>query len=321
MVGRMKDERAPVVMTSRATVHSEIVRRSEIVWLFLLVLLAGCLRIPPAFSGTISHFDEGVYVLWGMVGEFPAEVFYAPPLYPLLLKLTFAVVGPDERWAMLLSGIVGTMTVPVCWWIGRRWYGRAAAAGTAALAAFSMFHVAFSHMALTDALFLFWFLTAIALATEAFVPFNGLPHREGNWPPRITPKCWLLVILAGLVVGLAMNTKYNGLLPLLICSAGLVMVGMRQRWLGGGWNWLGALAVGLATLIALALYAPWFWEVHSEFGYGSLPPSWILHWAIRVVRESTDDAGDSVVFGPMSMMGPSPRRFHGGVCGQRRQTR
>ena len=123
-----------------------------------------------------------------------------------LVGLAYYVFGgPSDIAAILINTILGTLTVGLVWWVGRSWFGPQTGIAAAALLAFSEYHIGLSRTALTDVAFGFFFLLALACVVVAF-------QRQSIG----------LSIVAGLMVGLAWNTKYHGWFALLIAGAALL---------------------------------------------------------------------------------------------------
>ncbi len=244
-------------------------RLAELGWAVWMTVLGGVVRFVNLDGTGLSHFDEGVYVLWGAGSGYPFKEFFAPPLYPLLVRAFFEILGPSDLAAQGVSALVGTATVPLVWCVARRWYGPVAAAITVAIAAFSGIHVAFSRMALTDASFCFLFVLAIWLVSEVFARCRRPNLAHANTPLVSSGSVWPLAILAGIATGAAMNTKYNGVLVLVFAAAFLCLFAI-VSW-RGELSWRLAIAGLIAAgATAIASYLPWFVHVQSRFGYARL---------------------------------------------------
>jgi tetratricopeptide (TPR) repeat protein len=97
-------------------------------------------------------------------------------------------------------------------------------------------------------------LTLTFLTAAAFASFVAAQRED---PPRRGPDA-----AAGLLCGLALLTKFSGLIPLLVIEATLALESLRDR--RGARR---ALARGLAiAAIALAIAAPWYARNWSAFG-------------------------------------------------------
>src|SRR5262245_33108483 len=109
-------------------------RPTAVEWcLVVAVFLAGfVLRAAWPTRLGVEHFDEGVYasnVFFS--GEkrderYPNQHLYAPPLFPLLIEFAMLIAGPSNIAAMAVNIVAGSLTVPLVWWVGRRWFGAAA---------------------------------------------------------------------------------------------------------------------------------------------------------------------------------------------------
>jgi 4-amino-4-deoxy-L-arabinose transferase-like glycosyltransferase len=235
--------------------------RREAIWIGVATLMGAVIRAWGMHRLGLDHFDEGIYAisgLWvtsprGMAALNPEVVPYAPPLYPLLVGVSYLLFGVSDFAAILVSIAIGTMTIPLVGWIGRYAFGRGAGAAAAWLSAMSGPHIAFSRAALTDTTALFTFLLALAAGMRLLERQNLIRG-----------------ILLGLAVGLAQNAKYNGFLALPIVFmawlTGLVHSGNR----GQGPLLRSAAFGSLAVIVAAACYWPWYSFVESHGGYAAL---------------------------------------------------
>jgi 4-amino-4-deoxy-L-arabinose transferase-like glycosyltransferase len=246
----------------RPRTHSrsaELPRRGRILLLLAAILVAGVsVRVWRLDRSTIEHFDEGVYAsnLW--FGEqsdyrYPLRHLYAPPLLPALIEWTMILSGRiSGTVALVPSLLAGCATIGLVGWCAARWLGPSAAIAAMCLIAASDVHVMFTRAALTDALLLFWIVAAMGLFERAF---------RSERPVHF--------VLAGIAVGLAWWTKYNGWLPLPIALAGAV-----PAWVAGkvprgrairqlaGW--------GIALACAIAVWSPFLFELQAYGGYAEV---------------------------------------------------
>ncbi|MFO0961105.1 MAG: glycosyltransferase family 39 protein [Isosphaeraceae bacterium] len=198
----------------------------------------------------LVHFDEGIYAtsaaaLADSSAIDPGLIAYAPPAYPILVSVAFRVLGPSDTAAILVSILAATATIPLLSRLADRAFGPPAGSLAAILSAMWGGHIAFSRMALTDATFLFaWTLGLIAAARLIERPTPGR------------------VLLAGLAIGLAQCTKYNGwlLVPVMFAAA-LPIRKPRGRLIA---------ALLFSALLAALLYFPWFRFVEGHGGYKAL---------------------------------------------------
>ncbi|HND55634.1 MAG TPA: glycosyltransferase family 39 protein, partial [Pirellulaceae bacterium] len=185
--------------------------RRELYAIALIVAVAVAARL--AFPGGLSaeHFDEGVYSsnLWFTVEKgfsYPARHLYAPPLVPTAIEWSLILAGVRPITPLLIGLAAGLATIVLIWRAGREWFGPSAGLVAAALAACSDLHVLLSRSALTDSP-----LTALLIAAV----WTG--HRGMRTGHRT------MLVVGGVLTGLAWWTKYNGWLPLAILGAGTAL--------------------------------------------------------------------------------------------------
>lgn len=215
-----------------------------------------------AFSlAGMGHYDEGVYLISALgIAEaphdlFPNQINFSPPFYFTTVGVATWLFGGDpERIAILVNILIGTATVAATWWIGRAWYGARAGAIAALLLALNQFHILMSRVALTDAAFAFWFVLALGAIVLA-----------------VDRQDYRIAALAGVLTGLAWNTKYHGWFALLITGVALVPTLWRGR---KDRTYRRPLAVWLtAAGVAALVYAPWaayMRHASGSGGYGSI---------------------------------------------------
>lgn len=213
----------------------------------------------------IDHFDEGIYAqtgLWiyepnGLRGIDPAVIPYGPPAMPVLIGLSYLILGGPSDFAAIMPGLIcGCISVLLIYQFNKRLFGTTAGLLAATFLATSGMAIAFSRSALTDApLICIWLLTM--LAGLNFLERPGLKN----------------AIVMGLGVGLSQLTKYNGGLTGIIIAMTVILdfisncndrqnaVPLLRRRIA--WGIVGAG-------IALATYAPWYQFVERHGGYQSL---------------------------------------------------
>ncbi len=223
----------------------------------LLTLLGACFRFWRFGRLGLTHFDEGIYAgigAWSLstrgLGAIQPELIpYAPPGYPILVGLAYNLLGVSDAPVLLVSVLLGTATIPLMGWLGRRTFGPGAGASAAAFAAISIAHIAFSRKALTDVSFLFAWTLALGLGGR-FLEKPGFSR----------------ALVFGLGVGLAQNFKYNGWL-----AGAVVPLAVVTGWAGGVEHdtrrLIRILVFGIvAALVAAACYWPWYVYVASQSG-------------------------------------------------------
>jgi len=190
--------------------HRGAIPRGEWLLVGLIVLVGFGFRVAFPSRIAVEHFDEAVYASNQFFpeevgGRYPARHLYAPPLLPKLIEWTTLFLGTSGPGPMAVNILAGSLTVALCWWVGRRWFGATAGLVAASLAALSDIHIIYSRTALTDPLLCFWMLLSVYLIWEAYC--------------RMKP-VW--VIAAGLSTAAAWWTKYNGWLPMAVGLSGLI---------------------------------------------------------------------------------------------------
>src|SRR5688572_13752417 len=207
----------------------------------------------------LAQFDEGVYAFTGLglsdpsqpQRMFPEQQKFSPPVYVFLVALSYLVRGASDHSAILVNVIVGTLSVLGIWWVTRRWFGAAAAMGAAAFTALSEVHVILSRTALTDVTFTLVFFLALAAMVWSL-------ERGGNWR----------AIVAGVMVGLAWNTKYHGWFALVIVAMAIVARGLVGRHKPGerAWTMLATKRWVVSAVVAGLCYLPWAVFIQSQPG-------------------------------------------------------
>lgn len=240
-------------------------------WLVAALFLTGfAVRAAWPSRLAVEHFDEGVYAsnifFSGDKGDehYPDQHLYAPPLVPFLIECAMLALGPSNLAAILVNIAIGSLTIPLVWWVGRRWFGPVAGLASATLVALNDVHVVFSRTALTDVPLCFWLVAAVYCFCEALATGSRIA-----------------LVAAGIATGLAWWTKYNGWLPLAFGLTGLIAwrlaghccvarvepgrrpnVGQILRPFARS---LGSWAV--MALVAFSIWAPWLWSLQAKGGY------------------------------------------------------
>ncbi len=247
--------------------------RVELLLVLVVVLVGFALRVAWPARMAVEHFDEGVYASnFFFSGErrdeqYPDQHLYAPPLVPLVIELAMVAFGTSNFVPMLVGVVAGGLTIPLIWWVGRRWFGPTAGLVAATLVALSDVHILFSRTALTDVPMCLFLVAAVHCFWVAQTTRNRLA-----------------VVLSGAFTGLAWWTKYNGWLPLAIGIAGAVpwkliplSMGMRS---GSAsplnaratiWSLVRALLIwGGVAVVALIVWGPWLWSLQAKGGYAAV---------------------------------------------------
>jgi hypothetical protein len=212
----------------------------EILALLLIVLLAGALRfccletLPPGL-----HFDEGFQGVTAraLLGGAAPKLFFEEdmgeePIAIYLVALSLSLFG-QEPWAIrLLSAIVGILTVPLTWFLGRELFrSRVVGLGAALVLAILYWHVSFSRIGMEPILVPFF-------ATLAFAALSW-----GLNTDRL-----LAFALTGLALGGSLYTYKAGyfvpiLAALYVAGAAVMQRGFLRRY------WRGLALAALVTLL------------------------------------------------------------------------
>jgi hypothetical protein len=277
---RLSLARSRVTRVSHARIHTLL--------LITLTCVGFALRL-----GLLTAFplreDEAIYGYWAR--SVPSDPFFLhvwpdkPPLFIWLLSGSFALFGPSEATARLVSIFASTLTIPLAA-VGaqRLWLSHRAALMAALLLTLNPYAVSFAPTAFTDSLLVLFGTGAVALALSG----RGLG--------------------AGLLLGAVCMTKQQGLfyLPLVVAlllvdkSYGFHLNLPRSwelsGWLQGRWSaWrariaaLGWLLLGVALIVVPILLwdsqrwavAPSPWDLAQQT-YAPLhwlpPEQWLGRW-------------------------------------------
>jgi 4-amino-4-deoxy-L-arabinose transferase-like glycosyltransferase len=167
--------------------------------------------------------------LWELPGPGLPTAFW-PPGYPFALGALFTVFGVGITTAQVLNVVLGAVTVPFVYALGREIVNRQV--GLAAAALFTVFPnvIAGTPLLFPEPLFTLIFVAALSL----------LVSRPAS--------CWQFVAIFGFLTGVAALTRGQG--ALLLPIAGLY-------WLTSA-GWRGAIqSTAIAALVATATIAPW----------------------------------------------------------------
>ena len=226
----------------------------DTILVFLLLLVAAGLRFWAYGRLGIDHYDEGGYAMsatavyeWRADWLYPLQHLLSPPLFFFLSGLGMKLFGaPTDIALMLTSSVAGTLTVGVVYMLVRGTYSREAGLVAGILIALADFHISFSRAGLTDITFCLFFL----LALMAYI--KAEKQESYTW-----------AIVAGILTGLAWNTKYHGWLAGVIAGAALLPYLLQRDWYRFR---TGFTRVLTAALIATAMYIPWVLYVETQEG-------------------------------------------------------
>lgn len=207
-------------------------------WLMGLVLLAAALRFHGLFANSF-HADEALFASWSRliaVWRDPllqSQVVDKPPLLFYLQALFFPLFGPVEWAARMPNFIASLLLVPLSGLLAWKLFrDEMTVVLVAAFVAFSPMAIQFSTTAFIDPFLTFLLAAVLAILASHRRPFDtatevnpGDFHQMAN---RSQPSIFLPGLLAGIVFGLAIITKYQAWLFLpLVIGLGIF----------NGWRW------------------------------------------------------------------------------------
>lgn len=234
--------------TLRTLLHTFI--RQEGTWLFFLTLLAFVLRfvwldrVPPGWRDDemINSLVISQKVLDGHLAVYYADASGHEALYHALNAIFLGLFGPGVPGIRWLSVILGTMTIPLTYLVGRRMFGRLVGGIAAVGLAFSFWSLMYSRIGLRHIL-----LPVLALA--AFY-FFWQPLIERKKKGRALPTS----LLTALFVALGFYTYFAGRgVPLILLAfMGYVLITAPDVWRQQWRMW--GMMLGLALLLAIPLF-------------------------------------------------------------------
>lgn len=214
-------------------------RNPVILWLSAPTLLAFILRTVRLDLQPL-WWDEGwsVYFATADIPSMLARtaVDIHPPLYYLVLHIWVLIVGPSPISVRLLSVLLGTLSIPMLFFLARRLFGVGVGLMAALTMAVAPFHIYYSQETRMYA-----FVTLLILYSM-YLFLSLLQRQEAS----SSPIHWLLYIV---VTSLAMYTQYYAVfIP--ISQTIFILVRIRRykpllaRWVG-------------AQIVLLLSYVPW----------------------------------------------------------------
>jgi 4-amino-4-deoxy-L-arabinose transferase-like glycosyltransferase len=189
-----------------------------------------------------------VHVVWGTLRGYYQGAASLPDVTHI-----FTLDSGVYMWARTLAAFVGAITIPVLYRVGKEMFNDRRRVGLAAalMLAVSPLHVQYSHFALMDAplglvgIFVLW----------ASYRLSRTP--ASNRPLLRDPLFWQ-ASLAGLLVGIATGTKYNGLYLGVVPLIALFMAWRRNRFTFSRGRLVGALVgMGLFASLGFVLCEPY----------------------------------------------------------------
>jgi len=242
--------------------------------LLAILVVAGVLRFVPlgVSQPRFHHLDEWDFAMSAeqmvATGDLNPHRFHHPGLYRYAIALAYPVtnlalrplLAPEaQRWVpyitgRLLSAAAGVLGVLLAWKLAMRLMGLAGAAAAASVLALVPLHVQFAHIAKPDTTMAMWVALTLLLAWR----IAEKPRRR-------------LYVLAGLCIGFATGSKYNGLVACVaVLAAHLVAPGDRPwyRRLVAADLWLAALCSVVGFLVTSPFHVLDYGAMIEEFHTG-----------------------------------------------------
>jgi 4-amino-4-deoxy-L-arabinose transferase-like glycosyltransferase len=229
-----------------------------------IVALAAMLRFWHMDRLGFSHWDEYYFIsdartvarLWphGL-----REIgWFTVPLIAYTDGTLFHFFGVNNWMPFAVSAAYGTLATLMLYFLGSRLFGRGTGLVAALLSATAEFSVMYSRMALADATFDFWIITAVLFLWLGF-----------------TRQRMSYYALAGVSTGLLLNTKFTGSFPLLLAVGWLgleVLVDLLSRraaFLRVAVREYGPRVLGIVIMmvLALCLFTPFLLRLAADPGY------------------------------------------------------
>ncbi|HNR11840.1 MAG TPA: glycosyltransferase family 39 protein [Thermodesulfobacteriota bacterium] len=240
--------------------HDSTAKKNTALIIVLLIVLALVLRVIAlerlyviARDG-IRFLDLAEQYRAGALKEALAHPYH--PLYPMLIALAGSVIGNLEAAGKTVGLVLSSLTVIPLFFLGMRTVGFRAAIVTTLFYVFQPYSVRFSVDVISDATFLFFFISSLALGMEPTGP--GKSHFWGT-------------AAAGLCAACAYLTRPEGILAIgfLLIWYGL-FVSMQYRYLRKA---VVQSVILLATFVILAFPYAAFIKAHTGIWQLSMKPS------------------------------------------------
>ena len=216
--------------------------------LFISLLIRGT-----AISNVYMYVDESTY-LWLtsliFINEWtpPEEILrFSPPLFNYLLAILTILFGEKIEVLRILSVVFGSLTVCFMYLLGKALYDRKVGLLSAFFLCFSSYHCLYSRIIHIEALTLFF--------AVAFSYFFWMGYFRSE-------KMWYLV-MAGIILGLAMDTKYISLF--LIIAIFIVVL-----WVKRSFRALIDKKIAIVLIVAFLFFLPVLISLYVT-GVGAYP--------------------------------------------------
>jgi hypothetical protein len=206
-------------------------RKLHIIHIIVLIFLI--VNIINLKNLSLIDWDEGAFALqaqWlaNMGGEGKPFNFQTPPLFQIIVAILFKIFGEWDRILPLISIVFSAMTLYTIFFLGRRLYDETVGLFAIILFVSTEYFFFFSKSGLSDAMFLFFFTTAIYLFYKS-LDTGHIIHYLG----------------CGFFALLACYTKYTGPILFLI----FFIIGITRRKQLSNYWFLFTIAIPVLLLI------------------------------------------------------------------------
>lgn len=208
-------------------------------WLVLSALFILLLRL--AFIGLMGLMPQDAY--YTFYTEHPAASYFDhPPGIAWVLKTFTALLGKKVYAVKLADTVVTLLTLAFFYRLSLRFLSRRRAANTLLLFSSTLMATILSLVSTPDVpLMLCWTLSLLCLYKALFL------EKKAYW------------LLAGLMMGLAFDSKYTAIFLPAGLMLYLLLSGRHRKWLGTMWPWLSFV------LMALAFSPVLWWNMQHDF--------------------------------------------------------
>ena len=222
-------------------------RLAEAVFLATVVVAAGCVRFiglehmpPGGFFDEIQNHLVAEDILRGYRPVYIAGFTKMPALFFYILAGAIAIAGKGLTTVRGLSALLGTLTVPVFYFLARRAFAWPVAAATTVMLACSRWHVTFSRIG---------FVTIFGPLLEVLailVLWKAMESRKV-----------LFYLLFGVVVGVGLQSYYSFNLFPAVFAVAVLTFAARKGWKSFGAEFLAVLrGLALSVVVAVVLLIP-----------------------------------------------------------------
>jgi len=206
-----------------------------------------------AISNVYMYLDEATFLLLTnliFINDWtpPEEILrFSPPLFNYLLAILTILFGEKIDVLRMLSVVFGSLTVPFMYLLGKALYDRKVGLLSAFFLCFSSYHCLYSRLIYVEILVLFF-----AIAFSYFF-----------WMGYFRSEKMRYLVIAGIILGLAIDTKYISLF--LIIAIFIVIL-----WVKRSFRALIDKKLAIILIVAFLFFLPVLISLHVT-GVGAYP--------------------------------------------------